>query len=225
MTQEFKILVIDPDDMYLKSLQQLLGDGDFRIYHAEDYDGGIQLANLELPNLVITELELGGSDGIDLCMELRENSLLDSTLLVMLTDRSENYAQIAALNAGADDYLIKPISARLLLSKVKSLLRRVTYYRQPTNQRVGNLQVDRDRFMIIRNGEEIALPRKEFEILSLLVSKPKKVFSRDEIKNEVWELPQGVRSRTIDVHIRKLREKVGDHLIKTVKGVGYKLES
>lgn len=224
-TSNYKVLLIDNDSGNTHRFSEALGADGYRVYSANTAREGIHLAYAELPHLIFTELVLDDMDGVGVCVELRENRMLNQTGIVVLSHREENYSQIAALNAGADDYLVKPLNTRLFLSKVRAMLRRLETLDALPGNEVAGLRIDREKFLIIRHDREIFLPRKEFEILSLLVSRPKKVFSRQEIKDEVWGFAESVRSRTIDVHIRKLREKVGERLIKTVKGVGYKLEA
>ncbi|MEM9022603.1 MAG: response regulator transcription factor [Bacteroidota bacterium] len=219
-----KILILDPDKELLKRLRKVLADQKYQVFTADHEAAALDIAFRELPHMVVTELVLQETDGINLCMELRDNPLMDRTVMVILSERSDNYSQIAAYNAGIDDYLLKPVHQRLFCSKVQALLRR---YNSLPRGRAGikGLDIDRERFVIRKENQEIYLPRKEFELLSLLASRPQKVFTRDEIKTELWNIPADVRNRTIDVHIRKLREKVGEHFIQTVKGVGYKIEA
>ena len=163
-------------------------------------------------------------DGIEACEIIRNTPSLENTVITFLTARSEDYSLVAGFDAGADDYITKPIKPKVLLSKVKALLRRLKENEAEAEDivKVGNIVIDREEYKIINNGEEIILPRKEFELLSLLTSKPNKVFKREVILDKVWGNEVVVGGRTIDVHIRKLREKIGDHHFKTVKGVGYK---
>jgi two-component system alkaline phosphatase synthesis response regulator PhoP len=165
-------------------------------------------------------------DGIEACEKIRATAGLESVLITFFTARGEDYSQVAGFNVGADDYITKPIKPKLLVSKIKALLRRVSDVAEAnveTEQlNVGNIIIDRDEYVIIKDGEKLSLPRKEFELFSLLASKPGKVFKRDDILDQVWGNEVVVGGRTIDVHIRKLREKIGDNNFKTVKGVGYK---
>ena len=175
-----------------------------------------------LPDLVLLDLMMPEMDGIETCIEFRENKILKDCLIAILTARAEDYSQIAGLNAGADDYINKPIKPRVLLSRIKALLRR-------TESKVKNdsnveLEIDTEKYVAILKGEEMLLPKKEFELLALLFTKPGKVFTREVILARVWGDDIIVGDRTIDVHIRKLREKIGNQYIKTVKGVGYKLK-
>ena len=225
MEKEYKILLLEREQEELEKMQTLISKGPFRVSGFIDPNEAIKMAIANPPHLILCSLELKNSDGIEYCMQIREQSSLDATIVVLMSTVSENFAQIAALNAGADDFLMKPLNGRLLQTKMLSLLRRIRTAPQMVPHKIGSLQIDRDRFLIINNGTEVPLPKKEFEILALLGSRPSKVFSRDEIKYRIWDLPQEVRNRTIDVHIRKLREKLGGHMIKTIKGVGYKLEA
>jgi two-component system alkaline phosphatase synthesis response regulator PhoP len=162
-------------------------------------------------------------DGIEACEQIRLIPELKNVLITFLTARGEDYSQVAGFEAGADDYITKPIKPKVLVSKVKALLRRFKEQEKQENiVKIGHLTIDRDAYKILLKGEEIILPKKEFELLSLLSSKPGKVFKRDEILDKVWGNEVVVGGRTIDVHIRKLREKIGDDTFKTVKGVGYK---
>jgi two-component system alkaline phosphatase synthesis response regulator PhoP len=175
--------------------------------------------------LILLDVMMPEMDGMETCIEMRGNSKLEGAVIAFLTARGEDYSQIAGFDAGADDYITKPIKPRVLLSRIKALLRRgkKSDGRQEVYQG-KTITIDRDRYIVIRNGVELSLPKKEFELLSLLVSKPGKVFNRSTILTQVWGNDVVVGDRTIDVHIRKLREKLGDHYFKTVKGVGYKFE-
>lgn len=161
-------------------------------------------------------------DGIEACEAIRKVPELKHTIITFLTARGEDYSQVAGFDAGADDYITKPIKPKLLVSKVKALLRRLKTEEATGTLTIGDLIINREEYKIIKDGEELTLPRKEFELLSLLASKPGKVFKREDILDKVWGNEVVVGGRTIDVHIRKLREKIGDDCFKTVKGVGYK---
>ena len=179
-------------------------------------------AKKELPHLIILDLMMPEMDGIEACEIIRKNPDLKNTIITFLTARGEDYSQVAGFDAGADDYITKPIKPKVLVSKVKALLRRFKEEDVEDTLKVGSLVINRDEYKVVSEGKEIILPRKEFELLSLLASKPGKVFKRDEILDTVWGSEVVVGSRTIDVHIRKLREKLGDNSFKTIKGVGYK---
>jgi len=209
-----KILVVDDEPDILELVQYNLEKEGFAVRIASNGIEAIDLASQWSPHLILLDVMMPEMDGMETCIKIRENAKLDDAVIAFLTARSEDYSQIAGFDAGADDYITKPIKPRVLLSRIKALLRRGG----------KTLTIDRDRYVVIRNGEEMNLPKKEFELLSLLVSQPGKVFTRSAILSEVWGNDVVVGDRTIDVHIRKLREKLGDHYFKTVKGVGYKFQ-
>ena len=188
----------------------------------------VKKAKKHQPHLIIMDVMMPEMDGIEACEKIRTLPELKDTVITFLTARGEDYSQVAGFEAGADDYITKPIKPKVLVSKIKSLLRRLNDVSSTVNSEViniGELTIDREAYKIISKGVEIVLPRKEFELLSLLASKPGKVFKRDEILDKVWGNEVVVGGRTIDVHIRKLREKIGDDSFKTIKGVGYKFQS
>jgi len=224
-TENFKILVIDANPEVLSATEQALRAEHFSVITSSDSREAIRLAKEELPQLVLVDLLMNELDGIDICIELRNEKSLSDTLIVFHTERNEDYSQIAAFNAGADDYIIKPVKARVLVSRLKALLKRHTTYTDASvKKEVSGLTIDRERYLILRDGEEIILPRKEFELLALLSTSPRKVFTRKEISQLIWGYEIFSKNRTIDVHIRKLREKLGEKYIKTIKGIGYSLE-
>ncbi|MDP3434518.1 MAG: response regulator transcription factor, partial [Bacteroidota bacterium] len=190
----------------------------------------IKIAERTLPDLIILDVMMPEMDGIAACEEIRRIPTLKHTMIAFLTARGEDYSQIAGFEAGADDYITKPIRPKVLVSRVKALLKRTSGVGEPLapvvdnshTVTVGTLVIDKERYLIVQDGKEMVLPRKEFELLSLLVSKPGKVFTREEIYYSVWGDNVVVGDRTIDVHIRKLREKIGNDHIKTLKGIGYK---
>lgn len=187
---------------------------------------GLKLARRQKPHLIIMDVMMPGMDGFAVCREIRQLPGMDDTIVVFLTARGEDYSQIEGFDAGADDYLTKPIKPRVLTSRVKALLRRHRTQMLPEQQlELPDLTIDRERYVVVRDGKEIILPRKEFELLYLLTSRPNKVFSREEIFANVWGSDVIVGDRTIDVHVRKIREKTGLENIRTVKGVGYKFET
>jgi len=225
---EFKILLVDDERDILEFLSYNLTNEGFEIHTASNGADALRLAVEVQPHLVLLDVMMPEMDGIETCEEIRKIPELENTLVAFLTARGEDYSQIAGFEAGGDDYITKPIKPKLLISKIKSLLKRTTYSadRREDEQRnqivSGDLMIDKDRYLVIQNGKEIIFPRKEFELISLLISKPDKVFSREEIFDNIWGDNIVVGDRTIDVHIRKLREKLGDDCIKTVKGIGYK---
>ena len=217
-----KILIVDDEKDILELLDYHLIKEGYKTMKASNGKEAILIAKDFLPDLVLLDLMMPEMDGIETCIEFREDKLLKDCLIAILTARAEDYSQIAGLNAGADDYINKPIKPRVLLSRIKALLRR-------TESKVKNdsnveLEIDTEKYVAILKGEEMLLPKKEFELLALLFSKPGKVFTREVILARVWGDDIIVGDRTIDVHIRKLREKLGNQYIKTVKGVGYKLK-
>lgn len=221
----FKILLIDTDVEMLFSIESALKAEGFAVISSCNSREAIKLAATELPQLVLLDLLMPELDGIDICIELRHNKELENTLIVFHTERNEDYSQIAAFNAGADDYIIKPVKPRVLVSRLKALLKRHnSHHAEIDTKKLTGLTIDRERYLIFLEGEEIVLPRKEFELLSLLSTSPRKVFTRKEISQLIWGYEIYSKNRTIDVHIRKLREKLGDKYIKTIKGIGYSLE-
>ncbi|MGZ4033388.1 MAG: response regulator transcription factor [Bacteroidia bacterium] len=221
----FKILVIDTDAEVISTVETALRQEGFSVISSENSREAIKIAAEELPQLVLVDLLMPELDGIDICIELRHNPELANTLIVFHTERNEDYSQIAAFNAGADDYIIKPVKPRVLVSRLKALLKRHSNHQVEIDKaQMTGLTIDRERYLIFLDGEEIILPRKEFELLSLLSTSPRKVFTRKEISQLIWGYEIFSKNRTIDVHIRKLREKLGDKYIKTIKGIGYSLE-
>ena len=221
----FKILVVDDEPDILEFLSYNLEKEGFLVETAENGKQALEKAKKNQPDIVLLDVMMPEMDGIEACRTMREMPQFEHTIIAFLTARTEDYSQIAGFETGADDYISKPIKPRVLVSRLKALLRRYEAKEsKSTFLDVGNIQIDRERYLIIFNGKEMAVPRKEFELLYLLASKPGKVFKRDEILNEIWGRDIIVGDRTIDVHIRKLREKLGEELIKTVKGIGYKFE-
>ncbi|HRH56188.1 MAG: response regulator transcription factor [Chitinophagales bacterium] len=221
----FKILVVDDEPDILEFLSYNLEKEGFLVETAENGKQALEKAKKNQPDIVLLDVMMPEMDGIEACRTMREMPQFEHTIIAFLTARTEDYSQIAGFETGADDYISKPIKPRVLVSRLKALLRRYEAKESKSSfLDVGNIQIDRERYLIIFNGKEMAVPRKEFELLYLLASKPGKVFKRDEILNEIWGRDIIVGDRTIDVHIRKLREKLGEDLIKTVKGIGYKFE-
>ncbi|MCW3071775.1 MAG: DNA-binding response regulator [Bacteroidetes bacterium] len=224
-TADYKILVIDNDLEVCAGTGSALRAEGFNVLVSADSREAIQIAAGEKPQLILVDLLMPVLDGIDICIELRNNEELANSLVVFYTARNEDYSQIAAFNAGADDYIIKPVKPRVLISRLKALLKRHVMYSDPDlKKKVMGLTIDRERYLIVRDGEQIILPRKEFELLALLSTSPRKVFTRKEISQLIWGYEIFSKNRTIDVHIRKLREKLGEKYIKTIKGIGYSLE-
>ncbi|MFT5780162.1 MAG: two-component system alkaline phosphatase synthesis response regulator PhoP [Crocinitomicaceae bacterium] len=218
------VLIIDDEADIRDILAYNLKKEGFTVLTAENGLDGIALAQKMQPDIIILDVMMPEMDGIQVCEVLRADASTKNIRICFLTARSEDYSQIAGLDAGADDYVSKPIKPRVLISRIKALLRRTISDRNDTitEGHSNELIIDREKFVVIKNGEAIHLPRKEFNLLALLASKPEKVFERDFILETVWGQHVVVGDRTIDVHIRKLRGKIGDDYIKTVKGVGYK---
>lgn len=220
--KDIKILLVDDEPDILEIVGYNLSNEGYQIITANNGIEAIKKAKKELPQLIILDVMMPEMDGIEACELIRKRPDLKNTIITFLTARGEDYSQVAGFDAGADDYITKPIKPKVLVSKVKALLRRFKEEEKSDTVKIGHLIIDREAYKITLKGKEIVLPRKEFELLSLLASKPGKVFKRDEILDTVWGNEVIVGGRTIDVHIRKLREKIGDNSFKTVKGVGYK---
>lgn len=228
MSEEKKILLVDDEIDILEFVSYNLEKEGYKVFTAQNGRDAIKIAEKKVPDLIILDVMMPEMDGIVTCEELRKLPKLKSTVIAFLTARGEDYSQIAGFEAGADDYITKPIRPKVLISRVKALLKRTVLVEETvavTNDNmitIGNIVIDRERYMISVDTVEMVLPRKEFELLSLLASKPGKVFTREEIYSSVWGEQVIVGDRTIDVHIRKLREKIGELHIKTLKGIGYK---
>lgn len=222
-----KILIVDDEPDILEFLKYNLDKEGYEVFTASDGERALEVAEEAQPHLVMLDIMMPKMDGVEVCRNLRSKPEFDKTVIAFLTAREEDYSQIAALDVGGDDYITKPIRPRVLLSRIKALLRR-SEREEPVKDesviKVGDLAIDKERVSVQKGEKLIELAKKEFELLFLLVSKPGKVFSREEIFNKVWGTDVIVGNRTIDVHIRKLREKIGDHYIKTIKGIGYKFE-
>ncbi|TVQ86719.1 MAG: DNA-binding response regulator [Bacteroidetes bacterium] len=225
---EYKILLVDDEPDILEFISYNLKKENYQVYTAGNGREAIDMAKGLNPHLIILDVMMPEMDGIETCIEMKKIPSLSGSIIVFLTARSEDYSQIAGFEAGADDYISKPIKPGLLISRVKALLRRysgVESYESEEMIKAGNITIDKERYLVIKEGHEVVLPKKEFELLTLLAKKPNKVFSREEIFSKVWGNNVVVGDRTIDVHVRKLREKIGMEYIKTVKGVGYKFEA
>mgnify|MGYP001156688933 FL=1 len=221
--ENVKILLVDDEQDILEFVKYNLEKEGYWIETANNGKNALEVASSFQPELILLDIMMPEMDGIEVCHKLRENTEFNNTIIAMLTARNEDYTQVAGLQAGADDFIKKPIKPRVLVSKVESLLRRRVVNTQPKDQdNKSSIIIDKDRFIVIKKGEKISLPKKEFELLLLLSSIPERVFTRDEIYGKIWGSQLIVGDRTIDVHIRKLREKLGDECIHTVKGVGYK---
>ncbi|MDG1777716.1 MAG: response regulator transcription factor [Flavobacteriaceae bacterium] len=223
-----KILLVDDEPDILEIISYNLSAQGYNVSTANNGLQAIKKAKKEQPHLIILDVMMPEMDGIEACEHIRKIPELQHTLITFLTARGEDYSQVAGFEAGADDYITKPIKPKVLVSKIKSLLRRLnTAPESPSKDLIEleNLIIDREAYKIVFEGADIILPRKEFELLYLLASKPGKVFKREDILDKIWGNEVVVGGRTIDVHIRKLREKLGDKRFKTIKGVGYKFQN
>ena len=220
---DIKILLVDDEPDILEIVGYNLKNEGYSVYTACNGIEAVKSAKKITPNLILLDIMMPEMDGIEACEKIRTVKSLENTLIAFLTARNEDYSHVAGFDAGADDYITKPIKPKVLISKVKSLLRRLKAESQEDSSvKVGDITINRDEYLIFKGDKKIFLPRKEFELFSLLTSKPGKVFKRETILDRVWGSEVVVGGRTIDVHIRKLREKIGDNHFKTIKGVGYK---
>jgi two-component system alkaline phosphatase synthesis response regulator PhoP len=220
-----RILLVDDEPDILELISYNLEKEGFEVQTASNGRIALQKARLQKPDLVLLDVMMPEMDGMETCRELREDPQLKDVIIALLTARNEDYSQIAGFEAGADDYISKPIKPRVLVSRVKALLRRQTpaaAIAAPSSS--SGITIDKERYLVFKNNQPLSLPKKEFELLALLASAPGRVFTRENILNTVWGNDVVVGDRTIDVHIRKLREKLGDDYFKTIKGVGYKFE-
>ena len=220
-----KILIVDDDPEIIEILNYNLVNSGFQVKSASNGIEAIKKAKKFIPDVILLDVMMPEMDGIEACIKIREIKNLSSTRIIFLSARGEDFTQIAAFDAGADDYINKPVKPKILLKKISSIAKRLNSSINSSNiLDLGQIKIDRDSYLVTVNKEEKNLPRKEFELLYLLLSKPGKVFTRDEIMLKVWGSEIVVGDRTIDVHVRKLREKIGDKNIKTIKGVGYKFK-
>ena len=215
------ILIVDDEKDILEFLSYNLKNEGYKVFQSRSGEEAIKITNEINPDLIILDIMMGGINGIETCRLLRKKENLKDTLIVFLTARNEDFSEIAAFDAGADDYIYKPIKPRVFLSRIQAILKRVT---NQEKQKFGNLEIDFESMQIKVDGKEQTLRKKEFLLLKLLTSKPGKVFRREEIMNTVWGSDVIVGDRTIDVHIKKLREKISLDMIKTIKGFGYKFD-
>lgn len=221
-----KILIVDDDPDIIEILTYNLSNEGYNVKSALNGIEAIKKAKKFIPDIILLDVMMPEMDGIEACSNLREIESLSKSMIIFLSARGEDFTQIAAFDAGADDYINKPVKPKILLKKISSISRRILSENNNTsNIIVGSLVIDRESYTVTLEKDEIALPRKEFELLYLLASKPGKVLTRDEIMFKVWGTQVVVGDRTIDVHVRKLREKIGEKYIKTIKGVGYKFKA
>ena len=221
--KDIKILLVDDEPDVIEIIKYNLIQEGYQVKTASNGEQALKKAKKQTPNLIIMDVMMPVMDGIEACEQLRKDSKFNDTIIMFLTARGEDYSYMAAFDAGADDYVTKPIKPRIIVSKVKAILRRLK--KEDENQdkiQLGKLIIDKEQYEVTHKGKTFPLPKKEFELLYLLASKPDKVFKREKIMQTVWGSEVVVGDRTIDVHIRKLREKLGDKYFKTIKGVGYK---
>ena len=225
--EKYKILIVDDEADILEFLSYNLEKEGFKVYTAQNGEEAIKKTIEKKPQLILMDVMMPEMDGIEACEKIRQMQGFDNIIIAFLTARGEDYSQIAGFEAGADDYITKPIKPKVLISRIKALLKRYKGSGSKKEEETkliqkGNLVIDKEKHLVLIGEKEVNLPRKEFSLLLLLVSKPQKVFTREEIFSKVWGNDIIVGDRTIDVHIRKLREKIGDENIITIKGVGYK---
>ena len=220
-----KILVVDDDLDIIEILKYNLNKSGYIVKSAKNGIEAIKRAKKFMPNIILMDVMMPEMSGIEACSEIKQIDELSETIIIFLSARSEDYTQLSAYDAGADDYISKPIKPKILLKKISNIAKKIKSNKNmPIVLDLGSIKINREEYLVTQNKNEIMLPRKEFELLFLLASKSEKVFTRDEIMNKVWGTQVVVGDRTIDVHIRKLREKIGDKHIKTLKGVGYKFK-
>lgn len=222
-----KILIVDDEPDILELIEYNLKKEGYQVFTAKNGQEAVSEAKKVHPDLIILDIMMPKMDGIEACRTMRSMPEFKNTFMVFLTARSEEYSEIAGFNVGADDYIAKPIKPRALVSRINAILRRNVQPHEETENKleIADLVIDRESFLVYQKGEKVVLAKKEFELLYLLASKPGKVYTRDVILKSIWEDSVVVTNRTIDVHIRKIREKLGDNYVSTVKGVGYKFEA
>jgi two-component system alkaline phosphatase synthesis response regulator PhoP len=222
-SKQYKVLVVDDEPDILDLLDYNLAKEGYKVKTATNGKKAVEIAAKFLPDLILLDIMMPHQDGVETCRQLRENPDLYNTYIVFLTARSEEYSEVAAFDTGADDYITKPIKPRALMSRISAMFRREAKKKQKSNKiTIGNLTIDRTSYTVTVNEEQVSLPKKEFELLYFLAQNPEKVHSRDDLLQNIWGSDVYVLARTVDVHIRKVREKVGSPYIVTVKGVGYK---
>jgi two-component system alkaline phosphatase synthesis response regulator PhoP len=219
-----KILLVDDEPDILEFMEYNLKKEGYNVLLAKNGAEAVEIAKKEIPQLIILDIMMPEMDGIEACRRIRDIKELEHIMIAFLTARNEEYSQLAGFDVGADDYISKPIKPRILISRIKALLRRTNMNPEAPAVQIGSLRIDRESYLVYQGNDPISFPRKEFELLALLTSKPGKVFTREDILARVWGSEIVVGDRTIDVHIRKIREKLGDDSIKTIKGIGYKFD-
>ncbi|GGF41492.1 response regulator transcription factor [Echinicola rosea] len=223
---KIKVLVVDDEPDIIEILTYNLEKEGYEVASASDGVKAVQTAGKFKPDVILLDIMMPNQDGVETCRQIRDMEELKNTFIIFLTARSEEYSEVAAFDVGADDYITKPIKPRALVSRIAALFRRESKKEQEVSQiKIKDLTIDRSSFTIDQDGKTITLPKKEFELLYFLAKNPNMVFSRDELLQNIWGADVFVLARTVDVHIRKVREKIGDHYITTVKGVGYKFDN
>jgi len=226
MNKKSKILIVDDEPDILEILKYNLEKENYAIHTANNGIEAIEIAKQQEPDLIILDVMMPELDGIETCKMLRSMKVFEETIIIFLTARNEDYSEVAGFDAGADDYVTKPIRPKTLVARVKTLLKRSAKSKKnSSNIKIGELEIDFEKRKVLKKGEEILLPRKEFQLLELLILSPDKVFTRDEIYSAIWGNNIIVGDRTLDVHIRKLRKNIGEDYIRTSKGVGYSFNS
>ena len=221
-----KILVVDDDPDIVEILKYNLKNSGYSVKSAGNGVEAIKKAKKFIPDIILMDVMMPEMSGIEACEEIKNINQLSQAIIIFLSARSEDYTQISAYDAGADDYISKPVKPKILLKKISNIAKKISYEKNaPKTIDLGSIKINKEEYVVIKDKKEILLPRKEFELLFLLATKPEKVFTREEIMNKVWGTQVIVGDRTIDVHVRKLREKIGEKHIKTLKGVGYKFKS
>ena len=221
-----KILVVDDDPDIVEILKYNLKNSGYSVKSAGNGVEAIKKAKKFIPDIILMDVMMPEMSGIEACEEIKKIDQLSQAIIIFLSARSEDYTQISAYDAGADDYISKPVKPKILLKKISNIAKKISSEKNaPKTIDLGSIKINKEEYVVIKDKKEILLPRKEFELLFLLATKPEKVFTREEIMNKVWGTQVVVGDRTIDVHVRKLREKIGEKHIKTLKGVGYKFKS
>ena len=221
-----KILVVDDDPDIVEILKYNLKNSGYSVKSAGNGVEAIKKAKKFIPDIILMDVMMPEMSGIEACEEIKNIDQLSQAIIIFLSARSEDYTQISAYDAGADDYISKPVKPKILLKKISNIAKKISSEKNaPKTIDLGSIKINKEEYVVIKDKKEILLPRKEFELLFLLATKPDKVFTREEIMNKVWGTQVVVGDRTIDVHVRKLREKIGEKHIKTLKGVGYKFKS
>jgi len=221
-----KILIVDDEEVILELLQYNLEKEGYQVFTAGNGKDAVGVAKQQSPDLILLDIMMPGQDGVETCRQIREITELSEVFVIFLTARSEEYSEIAAFEVGADDYITKPIKPRALMSRINAFFRRGSSAGSANDQlTIGELEIDKTSYTVKVDKKEVVLPKKEFELLYFLMQNPNKVFNREELLKNIWGTDVYVLARTVDVHIRKIREKIGEEYIKTIKGVGYKFNS